>query len=134
MQNFVNAAAAANQIAYFDHGAYVVTDTIQIPINLKITGEIFPLIMASGTNFGDQLNPRAVFRVGNPGEVGTVEISELVFETRGPCPGAIMMEWNIKAASPAAAGMWDSHFRIGGTAGTLLQRYVSSTTSLIHPI
>lgn len=122
VQTFLNAADQSGLIAYFDHGAYVVSDTIQVPINLKITGEIHPLIMATGPNFGDQFNPRPVFRVGNPGESGTTEISELVFETRGPVPGAIMMEWNIKATAPGAAGMWDSHWRIGGTAGTLLQR------------
>ena len=122
VQNFLNAAAASGQIAYFDHGAYVIGDTINVPINLKITGEIFPLIMVSGPNFQDQFNPRVAWRVGNPGEVGSVEMSELVFETRGPCPGAIMVQWNIKGSSPGATGMWDSHFRIGGTAGTLLQR------------
>ena len=122
VQNFLNAADQAGLIAYFDHGAYVISDTIQVPINLKITGELFPLIMVTGPNFADQNNPRVAWRVGSPGESGTVEISELVFETRGPAPGAIMMEWNIKATSPGAAGMWDSHWRIGGTAGTQLQR------------
>jgi glucan 1,3-beta-glucosidase len=43
------------------------------------------------------------------------------FSTRGPAPGAILMEWNIKGSSQGAAGMWDSHLRIGGTAGTNLQ-------------
>jgi glucan 1,3-beta-glucosidase len=119
----LNTAALAGQIAYFDHGAYIISDTIQVPTDLKITGELFPMIMATGANFQDQNNPRAVFRVGNPGDTGTVEISELVFETKGPAPGAIMVEWNIKAAAPGAAGMWDSHWRIGGTAGTQLQRY-----------
>ncbi len=123
VQNFLNAAAQAGQIAYFDHGAYIISNTIQVPINLKITGELFPIVMATGPNFGDQNNPRPLFRVGNPGEFGTVEISELVFETKGPTPGAILVEWNIKATSPGAAGMWDSHWRIGGTAGTELQRY-----------
>jgi glucan 1,3-beta-glucosidase len=122
VQNFLNAAAQAGQIAYFDHGAYIISGTIQVPVNLKITGELFPIIMATGPNFSNQNSPRPLFRVGNPGESGTVEISELVFETKGPAPGAIMVEWNIKATSPGAAGMWDSHWRIGGTAGTELQR------------
>jgi hypothetical protein len=33
-----------------------------------------------------------------------------------------MIEWNIKAAGPALAGMWDAHWRIGGSAGTQLQQ------------
>jgi len=48
----------------------------------------------------------------------------LLFETQGPAPGAIIIEWNIKASGPAAAGMWDAHWRIGGTAGTQLQQDV----------
>ena len=59
-----------------------------------------------------------MWRVGNPGELGTVEISDIVFETQGPCPGAILVEWNIKQATPGHAGMWDAHYRIGGTYGT----------------
>jgi glucan 1,3-beta-glucosidase len=43
------------------------------------------------------------------------------FSTRGPAPGAIVMEWNIKGSSQGSAGMWDSHIRLGGTAGTNLQ-------------
>ncbi|CAG8978299.1 hypothetical protein HYALB_00005885 [Hymenoscyphus albidus] len=120
IQNIFN-SVGPNDIVYFDHGAYVVTDTIQVPANIKITGEIWPLIMAGGNAFKDQANPKPVFRVGNPGESGNVEMSDLVFETIGPQPGAIMMEWNLKGASQGSAGMWDVHFRIGGSAGTQLQ-------------
>jgi len=31
------------------------------------------------------------------------------------------MEWNVKQTSQGSAGMWDVHFRIGGSAGTQLQ-------------
>jgi glucan 1,3-beta-glucosidase len=57
-------------------------------------------------------------KLGNPGDIGSVEISDIVFETQGPCPGAILVEWNIKQATPGGAGMWDAHYRIGGTLGT----------------
>lgn len=120
IQNIFN-SAGANDIVYFDHGAYVITNTIQVPTNIKITGEIWPLIMVGGTVFKDQANPKPAFRVGNPGDSGNVEISDLIFETLGPQPGAIMMEWNLKGASQGSAGMWDVHFRIGGSAGTQLQ-------------
>jgi glucan 1,3-beta-glucosidase len=108
----------ADQILYFDHGAYVVTDTVKVPKNIKMTGEIWPLIMASGPNFSNMEAPRAVFQVGQPGDTGAVEMSDLMFETAGPAPGAIMIEWNLKASSQGAAGMWDVHNRIGGSAGT----------------
>ncbi|KAL8950983.1 MAG: hypothetical protein Q9222_003017 [Ikaeria aurantiellina] len=115
--------ATADQIVYFDHGAYIITSTIKVPKNIKITGEIWPLIMASGPAFSDQSKPTPVFQVGQPGDTGAVEISDLMFETKGPLPGAILMQWNIHDPpnAPGSSGMWDTHFRIGGTAGTDLQ-------------
>ncbi|TKX22813.1 hypothetical protein C1H76_4847 [Elsinoe australis] len=110
----------SGQILYIDHGAYVITSTIVVPANIKIVGEHWPLIMASGSFFGDQRNPRAFWQVGKPGESGAVEMQDLMFETKGPAPGAIMMQWNLKSAQ-GASGLWDVHFRIGGTAGTNLQ-------------
>lgn len=114
-------SATADQVVYFDHGAYVVTGTVKVPKNIKITGEIWPLIMASGSAFTDQQNPKPVFQVGQPGDTGSVEISDLIFETLGPAPGAILTEWNVAEASQGSAGMWDVHYRIGGSAGTKLQ-------------
>ncbi|KAL8756253.1 MAG: hypothetical protein Q9184_004569 [Pyrenodesmia sp. 2 TL-2023] len=115
--------ATADQIVYFDHGAYIITSTVKVPKNIRITGEIWPLIMATGPTFADQSKPTPVFQVGQPGDTGAVEMSDLMFETKGPAPGAILMEWNIAdpANAPGSSGMWDVHFRIGGTAGTELQ-------------
>lgn len=110
----------SGQILYFDHGAYVVTSTVNVPATIKMTGEIWPLIMASGDYFGDATNPKAVFSIGTAGETGAVEMSDLIFETKGPAPGAVMIQWNIQSAA-GDSGMWDTHVRIGGSAGTGLQ-------------
>lgn len=121
VQRFLN-SIQPDELAYFDHGSYVITDTIECPINIKIVGEFWPIIMVMDTgNFGDMENPKVAWRVGQPGDVGAVEITDMLFETRGPTPGAIIFEWNLAHTEPGAAGMWDTHFRIGGTNGTLLQ-------------
>lgn len=122
VQSFLN-SIGPDEIAYFDHGAYLIRNTIQIPNDVKIVGEIWPLWMVDGSSptFSDPLNPRPAFRVGNPGDTGTVEMQDIVIETRGPAPGAILMEWNLAGTTPTATGMWDTHFRIGGSNGTLLQ-------------
>jgi glucan 1,3-beta-glucosidase len=109
------------QILYFDHGAYVITDTVKVPSNIKITGEIWPLIMASGEKFSDESNPIPMFQIGQSGDSGAVELSDLIFETKGNAPGAILMEWNSGASSQGSNAMWDVHFRVGGSAGTELQ-------------
>jgi glucan 1,3-beta-glucosidase len=118
-------SAASNHIVYFPHGAYKISKTIQVPSTIRITGEIWPLIMIDGTSsvFNNVDNPQPAFRVGNPGDQGMVEITDLMFETRGPAPGAIMMEWNVKdpQGQQGVCGMWDVHFRVGGSAGTELQ-------------
>jgi glucan 1,3-beta-glucosidase len=113
--------ATPGQIIYFDHGAYVITSTVKVPANIKITGEIWPVIMASGTAFSDQTKPIPAFQVGKPGDVGAVEMSDLIFSTKGPAPGAILVEWNVGSTAQGSSGMWDVHFRIGGFAGTDLQ-------------
>ncbi len=47
-----------------------------------------------------------MLRVGNPGERGGVEISDLLFTAMGPTAGLVAMEWNIKGDSKGAAAMW----------------------------
>ncbi|GFF23472.1 glucan 1,3-beta-glucosidase [Aspergillus udagawae] len=110
-----------DQIVYFDHGAYIITDTIKVPKNIKITGEVWPLLMAHGDKFADEKNPIPLLQIGQPGEKGSVEITDLAIQTKGPAPGAVLMEWNVAETSQGSVGMWDVHFRIGGSAGTELQ-------------
>lgn len=122
LQNFLN-SIQPNEVAYFDHGAYLVRDTIQVPNNIKMIGEIWPYIMFDGSSpvWKDMNNPVPGWRVGNPGDVGTTEIVEIMFQTRGPTPGLIAMEWNLAGTYPGATGMFDTHWRIGGSNGTQLQ-------------
>lgn len=92
-----------------------------MPVGTRVVGELWPQIMAFGSDFGDANNPRPVVQVGNPGDVGSIEISDLLFTVQAPTPGAILMQWNVKAASQGSAGMWDSHVRVGGAFGSNMQ-------------
>jgi glucan 1,3-beta-glucosidase len=99
------ASVTQQQIVYFDHGAYVITDTIQVPNYIKIMGEGWPMIMVkSSPIWSDMGDPKPAWRVGNPGDVGRVEIQDIIFETMGPTPGAIIMEWNLAEDAQASAG------------------------------
>ena len=108
-------------IIWFPAGTYIVTDTIIIPEGSKVVGEVWSQIMASGSNFEDIGNPHVMVQVGNPGDVGSVEIQDMLFTTKGATSGAVLVEWNIMQSSSGSAAMWDSHFRIGGALGNDLQ-------------
>jgi glucan 1,3-beta-glucosidase len=76
--------------------------------------------MGTGARFEDEENPRVMIQVGREGDVGSVEITDMLFTVKGPPAGAIMMEWNIHESSQGSAAMWDTHFRVGGNAGSEL--------------
>lgn len=120
VQNLLNSAAQGNKLAYFEHGAYLVKDTISVPTNVKIVGEIWPLIVADSQSFSDANNLKPVFQIGKTGDSGAVEISDMLFSTNGPAPGAVMVEWNLNCAQ-GACGMWDTHVRVGGSVNSNLQ-------------
>lgn len=48
VQNFLNTAATSNRVAFFDHGAYVVSQTITVPPNIRIVGEVDTRILKYG--------------------------------------------------------------------------------------
>lgn len=120
LQEIFNRYANSGKILFFDLGHYVVSNTVTVPVGTRIVGELWSVIVANGPAFKNVANPVPVFRIGNPGDVGMVEISELMFQTKGPQVGAILLEWNSRdpVGSQGANGMWDVHFRVGGSAGT----------------
>ncbi|KAF3932746.1 hypothetical protein ABW19_dt0205660 [Dactylella cylindrospora] len=132
LQAAINKAAAETKILYIDHGVYVVSNTIRIPPNSRIMGEAWPLILGSGSAFSNSANPTAIFKVGNPGETGFVEATNLVIATRGAMRGAILIEWNL-ASNGEVSGLYDVHARVGGftssnlDADTCLKTPSSST-------
>ncbi|KAG1835639.1 glycoside hydrolase family 55 protein [Suillus variegatus] len=112
----VLAKYAGCYIIYFDAGIYKVTSTIQVPAGTQIVGEAWTQIMGAGLNFNNKEDPNVVVQVGTPGSQGITEITDIVFTTQGPAAGAIVVEWNVRdpPGLQGAAGMWDSHFRLGG--------------------
>ncbi|KAJ6581152.1 exo-beta-1,3-glucanase [Mycena capillaripes] len=115
------AAFAGCKIIFFDAGTYVVTSTLQIPAGTQIVGEAWSVIAGKGAAFQDINNPQVVVQVGAPGSSGILEITDIIFSTIGPTPGAIVVEWNVKQTTQGSAGLWDSHVRLGGATGTNLQ-------------
>ncbi|KAI1160667.1 glycoside hydrolase family 55 protein [Nemania serpens] len=118
LQSVITSAAASGKVVYFDAGTYIVTSTLSIPANSKIVGEGYPVIMSSGSFFNNVNSPKPIVKVGNPGQSGTVEWSDMMVSTRGAQAGAVLIQWNLASPSGSPSGIWDVHTRIGGTAGS----------------
>lgn len=101
------------KVIFLDAGFYVVTDTITIPAGTRLVGEGWSVLAGKGPKFQNQNDPKVVFRVGEHGSKGITEITDVVFTTVGPTPGAIVVEWNVQQPDgvQAGTGMWDSHIR-----------------------
>lgn len=80
---------AGCKIIFFDAGVYYITETLTIPAGTRLVGEAWTVIIGGGKAFSKQSDPTVMVRVGEPGSVGTVEITDIIFSTRGPgvsCP------------------------------------------------
>ncbi|EXL41482.1 hypothetical protein FOCG_16286 [Fusarium oxysporum f. sp. radicis-lycopersici 26381] len=118
LNHLFSAAANMSAIVYVPFGVYIISDTVEIPVGSRVIGQAWPQIMATGSKFADALKPRVAVRVGLSGQVGVVEIQNMMMTVKGATAGAIMMEWNVHESGQGSAGLWDTHFRVGGAAGT----------------
>jgi hypothetical protein len=99
-------AANMSSIVYIPYGVYVIKDTVHIPLGSRIIGQAWPQIMASGSKFQDMEDPHVAVQVGNEGDVGIIEIQQMMFTTSGPTAGAVLMEWNVHESTQGSAGIW----------------------------
>ncbi|OAA70222.1 LysM domain-containing protein [Akanthomyces lecanii RCEF 1005] len=118
--NAVMGMASATKLIYFPAGSYIVTGTINVPAHALITGEVWSQIVAQGSFFNDMKKPQPMVKVGNSGDRGTVEISDMLFTSIGSLPGLVLVEWNVAADGQGSVGMFDTHFRVGGAYGSKL--------------
>ncbi|KAL8825282.1 MAG: hypothetical protein Q9191_004507 [Dirinaria sp. TL-2023a] len=121
IQQVLTGAATENEVVFFDFGVYKVTETIYIPPGSKIVGESYSVILSSGKFFADVTNPKPAVCIGNPGETGSIEWSDMIVSTEGYQAGAVLFEVNLAASSRSPTGLWDVHARIGGFTGSSLQ-------------
>ncbi|KAK0671590.1 glycoside hydrolase family 55 protein [Cercophora samala] len=110
-------AASQNKIVYFPFGKYRVDSTLHIPPGTRIVGQGWATIVGFGSFFKDSSNPKPVVRVGNPGDVGTAQISDIRITVGDVLPGAILLQFNMKGATPGAVAIWTSLVTVGGTRG-----------------
>ncbi|KAJ6191605.1 pectin lyase-like protein [Penicillium mononematosum] len=121
LNSILDRAANISAIVFIPYGVYVIKDTLHVPVGSRIMGQTWSQIMATGSKFQDELQPRVAVQVGKPGDVGIVEMQSLMFTVSGPTAGAVLVEWNVHQSTQGSAAIWDSHFRVGGATGSNLQ-------------
>ncbi|KAK6523242.1 hypothetical protein TWF694_006132 [Orbilia ellipsospora] len=118
LQDVLNSAAKGNRIVFFDAGTYILTDTLWFPPGSRVVGEAWAQLAASGSQFSQSDYPKPMVGIGGFGDVGSVEIQDLLFTTKGATSGVTLVSWLLKADKKGSAGMWDCHARVGGATGT----------------
>ncbi|KAJ5211726.1 uncharacterized protein N7498_003372, partial [Penicillium cinerascens] len=106
---------------FFPAGIYQVQSTVKVPVGSIIVGEGWSQIRGTGSYFEDASNPQVMVQVGDVGDSGVIQISDMLFTVKGATAGCILMEWNVHESTQGSAAMWDSHFRVGGAEGSDLQ-------------
>lgn len=127
----INAALRASvqqgKVLVFPAGIYLVDDTIFVPTGARLVGAAWAQIAATGPKFANPQTPRVVVRVGNPGDKGRVEISDLTISQSGPTAGAIFMQWNVHEDAQGSAAMWNVVVRVGGAKGTEISKDICAS-------
>ncbi|KAJ6188000.1 hypothetical protein N7519_002908 [Penicillium mononematosum] len=126
----LNAILAQNadscKVTYIPFGVYRVSDTIFVPVGTRMVGEAWSVISGYGDNFKDPNNPRPVVQLGNPGDVGVIEIQEMRFSVGETLPGAKIIEINAAGDKPGDVGLWNTMGMVGGTADTSISSACTS--------
>lgn len=106
LNSILDRAANMSSIVFFPFGIYIIKDTLHVPVGSRIIGQAWSQIMVTGSRFEDELNQKIAVKVGRDGDVGVIEIQDMLITVSGPTAGAVLMEWNVHESSPGSAAMW----------------------------
>ncbi|KAL2125987.1 hypothetical protein VTI74DRAFT_2010 [Chaetomium olivicolor] len=108
------------KIVFFPQGIYRTNQTIYVPPGSRLVGEVLSTISGAGALFTDPSNPQPIIKVGNPGERGVAQISDLLFTVSDILPGAIILKINMAAPTPGDVAVFNSVIRVGGSIDSLV--------------
>lgn len=80
---------SVGKLVYFPAGTYIVTDSIVIPPGSRIVGDPYAstISAAFSAKFTNPNVPNAMVKLGNPGDVGVGQISDMLFTVGDVLPG-----------------------------------------------
>ena len=113
---------AGCKILFFPQGTYIVSNTLFFPTGSRVVGEAWSAISAIGSQFYNPTSPKAMVQVGNPGDVGVAQFTDMLFTVADVLQGAKLLEVNMAGGSPGDVGFWNTHFRVGGEFPTHIHR------------
>jgi glucan 1,3-beta-glucosidase len=102
---------ASSKVLFFPQGTYIVSDTIFFPNGSRVVGEVWSAISATGSTFFNPTSPMPMVRVGNPGDVGTAQFSDMLFTVADVLQGCTLLEVNISGTNQANVGVSGSFTR-----------------------
>ena len=106
--NTIISQYAGSKVLFFPQGTYLVSDTIFFPSGSRVVGEAWSAISATGSRFFNPLNPVTMVRVGNPGDRGVAQFSDMLFTVADVLQGCTLLEVNIAGKNPADVGVsWE---------------------------
>ncbi|KAI0882532.1 glycoside hydrolase family 55 protein [Annulohypoxylon maeteangense] len=121
LQAIINKYAGC-KVLFFPYGIYLVTDTLVFPPGSRVFGEAWSTISATGSKFINPSAPIPMIKVGEPGDTGVAQFSDMLFTVEDILPGCTLLEVNMAGEKPGDVGFWNTHFRVGGAADSQTQK------------
>jgi glucan 1,3-beta-glucosidase len=95
--NAILSQYAGCKVIYFPAGTYIVTNTINVPAGSRIYGDAFgTAISAVGGNFYNPAAPTTMVKVGNAGDVGVAQITDMLFTVADVLQGCKLVSLSHK--------------------------------------
>jgi hypothetical protein len=117
----LNAILAENadscKITYIPFGVYNRPRIVRILELVAISRYDGPCFSDNASSDWDK-DPRPVVQLGNPGDIGMIEIQDMRFSVGEILPGAKIIEINAAGDQPGDVGLWNTMAMVGGTADT----------------
>ena len=86
--NYIASTYAGCNILFFPAGTYIVTNTLFFPSGSRVVGEVWSAISATGSNFYNPSAPVPMVKVGNAGDVGVAQFTDMLFTVADVLQGA----------------------------------------------
>lgn len=113
---------AGCKVLYFPASTYIITDTIEIPPGSRIHGDAYASVFsATGSKFYNPKSPTTAVQIGKAGDVGIAQVVDMMFSVADVLQGCKILEVNMAGDQPGDVGLWNTHIRVGGAAGSKVQ-------------